>query len=83
MMFALCPYVRLRLSLFLLIEDAYGDAPPPPQSRGGKSMTQGRVVALNEEKGGKRSLNDAEKCKESRPNSILEPFWEEIRPELD
>ena len=67
----------------MVIEDAYGDAPPPPHSRAGKSMTEGGVIALTDEKGGKRSLNDTEKCKKSKPNGILEPAWEEIRPELD
>ena len=66
-----------------LIEDTYGDALPPPQSRVDKSMTQGGVIALNDEKGGKTSLNDTEKCKKNRPAGILEPFWEAIRPKLD
>ena len=70
-------------SEILITEDAYGDAPPPPQSRAGKSMSQGGVTGLHNEKGGKTSLNDTEKCKKSRPNGILEPVWEEIRPELD
>ena len=46
-------------------------------------MTQGGVIALDDEKGGGRSVNYAEKYKKSSPNGILEPFWEEIRPELD
>ena len=78
-----CSELIRRFLSKLLIEDAYGDAPPPPQSRAGKSMTQGGVIALNDEKGGKNSRHDTEKCKKSRPSGILEPFWKEIRPELD
>jgi hypothetical protein len=79
----LCYVMLCYAMLCYVIEDAYGDAPPPPQSRAGKSMTRGGVIALNGEKDGKRIRNDTEKCKKSKPSGILEPFWEEIRPELD
>ena len=45
----------------MFIEDTYGDAPPPPQRRAQKSMTQDGVVALDDEKGASRSQKYGEK----------------------